>query len=178
MNFPGLALTSNAYIGSRLLQSLDDDHGSGESAVTTLTGYPVYEFVLIRDEQTAKGFPPAVWLFNKLTGSASSSKKKAKKDVLNESGGKRRKTSPRTLSHVSVVSSNNGGTDDDDELRFQFKVNFEINLSFPKVLLKILPMSKTKAEQEGSLAIQKTLNKDLTKVMVVLRDQYVEQHVV
>jgi hypothetical protein len=174
MNFPGLALTSNAFIGSRLLESIDNDDGDADG--TTLNGYPSYEFVLIRDEQTAKGFAPAVWLFNKLTGSqsatTSSSKKKAKKDVLNGNGGKRRKTSPRTLSHVSVVPSNTL----DDELCFQFKVNFEIKLSFPKVLLKILPMSKVKAEQEGSSAIQKTLNKDLTKVMVVLRDQYMEQH--
>lgn len=96
--FPGLTVSSNAFIGSKLLGPSDD--GKGE--------FPVYEFVLIKDEQTVKGFRPAVWLFEKLTGA----------------NGKN-KDQPMSLSRVTAVRQ-------DSDIVFQTTSNLTIKLSFPK----------------------------------------------
>ena len=145
MKFPGLTLTSVAYIGSKLLEP----QGQGND-------YPVYEFSLIQDEQIVEGLKPAVWMFNQITG-ANSDKSKDKSQ------------SSLSLSRVTAVPTEGGQT------VFNFLIKFEIKISFPKLLLRILPVSKEKAEEQGSTTIGKTLTKDLNNSMKVLRQQYLEQ---
>ena len=40
------------------------------------------------------------------------------------------------------------------------ETSLDIAVQFPKILLKILPVSKEKAEEQGSNSILKTLDKD------------------
>jgi hypothetical protein len=145
MNFPGLSLTSEAYIGAKLLEPQSN------------SVYPVYEFTLIKDAQQVTGFKPAVWIFNQLTG--------ANGDATKD------KNKAQTLSKVTA------GTTEDGQTVFQVLVKFAITVSFPKVLLRILPVSKEKAEEQGSDAIGKTLEKDLQNAIKTLRQQYLDQRV-
>lgn len=141
MRFPGLTLTSEAYVGAKLLEHSADE-------------YPVYEFSLLFDKQRVEGFKIAVWIFNKLTGAD---------DEASEN-----KAVTRSLSKATAITTENG------EIVFQVTITFTIQVFFPKILLRILPVSKEKAEQQGSAAIRKVLEKDLNKAMRVLRQQYLE----
>eukprot|EP00545_Synedropsis_sp_CCMP1620_P001483 CAMPEP_0119005374 /NCGR_PEP_ID=MMETSP1176-20130426/1673_1 /TAXON_ID=265551 /ORGANISM="Synedropsis recta cf, Strain CCMP1620" /LENGTH=303 /DNA_ID=CAMNT_0006957163 /DNA_START=192 /DNA_END=1103 /DNA_ORIENTATION=+ len=146
IKFPGLTLTSNAYVGGKLLEPPTSDSADD---------YPVYEFLLIKDEQSVTGFKPAVWLFNKLTGAD------------NADGGK--KEMPISLTHVTAVQQ------DGQNMIFQSSTKFTIKVSFPKLLLRLLPVSIEKAEEQGSAAISKALDKDLTNAMKVLREGFLAQ---
>mmetsp|Transcript_23720 Transcript_23720/g.26168 ORF Transcript_23720/g.26168 Transcript_23720/m.26168 type:complete len:287 (+) Transcript_23720:58-918(+) len=138
VDFPGFSLKSNALIGSKLLLS---DESSG--------GYPTYEFTLIRDERVVNGLGPVVWIFKKLTGDDDEKKKKDR-------------TLASSLSRVTMTGSSS------DTVVFRSDVDFKIQVTFPKLLLRILPVSKEKAEAQGSEAIMKTLDKDITAVMKAL----------
>jgi hypothetical protein len=138
--FPGLTLTSNVYIGSKLLGPSEDD------------AFPVYEFVLIKDEQSVEGFKPAVWLFEKLTGANGKNKEQ-----------------PNSLSRVTAVRQNDG------DIVFQTTSNLTIKLSFPKLLLRLFPSTKEQAEEQASAVIVKKVEADLKTAMRVLREQYLAQ---
>ncbi|KAI2505479.1 hypothetical protein MHU86_8910 [Fragilaria crotonensis] len=142
MHFPGLTLTSEAYIGAKLLEPSGD-------------GYPVYEFSLIVDKQRVEGFKIAVWIFNKLTGADDDTSKN--------------KAVSRSRTEVTATTMEDGQT------IFQFHLSFTIQVFFPKLLLRILPVSKEKAEEQGSAAIGKALEKDLNNAMKVLRQQFLER---
>lgn len=144
MNFPGLSLTSEAYVGAKLLEPRSN------------SVYPVYELTLIKDAQQVTGFKPAVWIFNQLTGA-------------NNDDATKDKNNAQTLSKVTADTTEDGQT------VFQVLVKFTITVSFPKVLLRILPVSKDKAEDQASDAIGKALEKDLKNAMKILRQQYLEQ---
>ena len=142
MHFPGLTMTSEAYIGANLLEPSGDE-------------YPVYEFSLIVDKQRVEGFKIAVWIFNKLTGADDDTSKN--------------KTVSRSRTEVTAT------TTEDGETIFQFHVSLTIQVFFPKLLLRILPVSKEKAEEQGSAAIGKALEKDLNNAIKILRQQFLER---
>lgn len=141
INFPGITLTSNAYIGAKLLEPTD-------------TNFPVFEFVLVKDEQSVTGLKPAVWLFDKLVGANDENKNSNK---------------PLSLSRVTAVPTEDG------QIIFQSAANLTIKVKFPKLLLRLLPVSKEKAEEQGAAAVGKTLEKDLTNALQVMREAYLAQ---
>lgn len=145
MEFPGLSVTSSALIGCKLLEPIE-----------SIEAYPKYEFTLIKDQRTVEGFSPTVWIFNKLTGHT------------DDDGTSGSSAAPISLSCVTAEQT------DDGQTIFKFPVKFTINVNFPSLLLKLLPISKEKTEEEGSKAIAKTLEKDLSKVMIQLRKQYLD----
>jgi len=145
MNFPGLRVSSVSYIGGKCLPSSTSDPPST---------YPGFEFVLIKDEQQVEGPAPLKWVFNKLTGN---------------SGGSEGGQSVRSLNQVTVEPLSDG-----KGMVFQSKVTLEIGVQFPSIFLKLLPVSKEKAEEQGSASISKALDKDILPALKRVRDSWVD----
>lgn len=114
--------------------------------------FPSYEFVLIQDQREATGLKPIVWVYNQLVHPERA------KDA-----------SPMSLSRVAPYP-----TEDGKSITFKIHSFLEINVKFPAVLLKILPMSKEKAEAKGADAVLKVLKNDIDVSIEQFRDIYVE----
>ena len=102
-------------------------------------GYPVHEFTLVKDTIKAEGPRPIRFIFNKLTATRD---EEAKEQT--------------THSLTRTTAKSAGG----DKLVFTSSSYLEVDVTFPKVLLRILPVSKEKAEEQGSQSILKTIEKD------------------
>lgn len=140
IDFPGLHLVSKANIGAKLVQEPS----------------PRYEFVLIGDEQTVKGLPPVVWVYNKLTGSGDGGEK----------GGSNASTS--SLTTITYGETEGGKT------IIKSNASLSVNVKFPSILLKILPTNKEKAEDTGGKALCKTLEKDVIASMEAVEKSYMQ----
>mmetsp|Transcript_4822 Transcript_4822/g.6743 ORF Transcript_4822/g.6743 Transcript_4822/m.6743 type:complete len:302 (-) Transcript_4822:85-990(-) len=116
--------------------------------------FPYYEFCLIADTNTVEGPKPLVAIFNTLTGANKKEKKK---------GG-----SPTSLTRVSVETGEEG------KIMFQTKGFLKIAVKFPTFLFRILPVSKEKAEQQGSEAVEKAIVRDTEAATEYFRNKYEE----
>lgn len=105
------------------------------------------QFVLISTEQVVKGSKLLVWIFNKLTGNTKTP------------DGDNSQQAIRSLSQLTFRPIS-----DQDTAIFLLQTSLEISLKFPSFLLKILPVSKEKAEEQGSASVLKTLEKDTSTV--------------
>jgi hypothetical protein len=130
-NFPGVQLTTTVFMGTKLLQDSD--------------GFPYYRCILIADKRQLSGLPPAVWLFNKLTGSTPDI------EYNPVSGG--------VDSEISLIREMNG------EYVLSYVGSVKVTTEFPKGLIKILPTSKESMEQQGSMSIRKAVEKDIINCM-------------
>ena len=132
--FPGLTLCTEVYTGVKILPRVGSK------------GLPGYCFLVIGQEQTAKGLPPVVWMFHQIMGTKPVDQKVAVEvDSLVPSG---------PIKSIYCVEASNVG-----QLHLKLQSNFQFRLEFPAVLLKIMPMSRAKAERQGSTALSKTITK-------------------
>lgn len=148
IRFPGISLESTSLVGSKLLIPIQPNV------------FPSYEFVLIQDKRQATGLRPFVWVYDKLTGEGDKERE--------------RDTAPTSLSRVTVeqieaVEQIKGGED----ITFRIETFLEIRIKFPAFLLKILPVTKQKAEAQGSLGISKVIKSDIDIAMAKFRDLYI-----
>jgi hypothetical protein len=127
IKFPGLKLTNTVFTGSMLLEDID--------------GFPYYRNVMIADRRKVSGLPPAVWLFNKVTGA------NPEIEFNPVSGG--------VESTLSVCKDTNG------DFAIRYVASVKIATHFPKKLMQILPASKEKMEEQGSFSIRKAIEKDI-----------------
>lgn len=108
--------------------------------------FPAYQTVLIAEKQRVYGLAPVVWIFNQLTGNSAK-----KDDQFGPPSGKAK-------SMISII-----------EEKASFCVHFDcvvqVEVKFPKVLVKIMPMSKEKMEQQGSASVTKAVEKDVAKAV-------------
>lgn len=75
----------------------------------------------------------------------------------------------------SLTRTTATSTDSDDQMiTFTSSSYLEVDVSFPKVLLRILPVSKEKAEEQGSQSILKTIEKDSGPALESFKDAYLE----
>jgi len=165
IQFPGLKVESLAMIGVKYIEQqekIDDNVVISDASSTTTTTpilnnnsdnasklVPRYEYVGLANEQTASGIPPAVWIFNKLTG-----------------GGGTENTKFKSLSTVSYFQNNN------NKIVFQINAFLSIGISFPKFLLQILPGDKKTIEGRGGKSILKALDKDVQQSMKAFEKAY------
>lgn len=152
INFAGLKVKSEAIIGVKLVKS----NGDGENDMVL----PQYELVLIGDQRNVKGPKVLVWIFNKLTGQGSNkSESDEKKDQ-----------SVQSLSkfYAKVESDDKG----ESCVTFSIDSSLDISVKFPSLLLKILPVSKEKAEEQGSASVKKVLMKDTSASLRRIADFY------
>ena len=138
IQFPGLKVESNALIGAKY-----NENGSN--------GFPFYEFVLLDTKQIVSGLPPAVWIFNKLTG------------------GNKNSGDFDSLTTVSARENKDKGT-----IVFATDSLLSIGVTFPKLLLKILPGDKATIEERGGKAVLKTLDRDITKSIQAFEKAYLK----
>ena len=119
---------------------------SGVKAHTKEDGSVNYDMVLIGERNEPRGLAAMVWIFNQLTG--------------NESKPKDRYLTPtaKALVKISIVEK-------DDSYAVKYHMDFQIDIEFPKVLLRILPTSKEKMEEQGSSSVRKTLTKDVIQAL-------------
>jgi len=137
VKFPGLQIMSIATIGTKVIK---EGHA----------GFPVYEFVLIRDATFAKGSRLFVWFFNKVTGKD--------KD-------KREDQATQSLNRIRVLPM------DDGSITFECNANLSITIKIPAALMKIIP-NKEKAEKTGGESLCATLKADIPTALSDFRQEY------
>ena len=113
---------------------------------------PKYEVVLIKDERKVTGLPPVVYLFNRLTGGG---------------GGESGSSSTASTTYITCDFSQQ-----DSKVIFTTDTILSVTVSFPSLLLKLLPMNKAKAEEKGSLAITQAVAKDVAASMIAYEEEY------
>jgi hypothetical protein len=160
INFAGLKVQSNALIGIKLV----DGSGSTSRRSAKEEDYdkrdclPEYQLVYIKDEQTVQGPKVLVWIFNKLTGKSGSRGNKSDNSGNNEDDGPPNSSKQQSVSSFSRFFIEM--TEDKKEAVFTIESMLDIAIKFPTFLLKILPVSKEKAEEQGSASVMKTLVRD------------------
>lgn len=112
-------------------------------------GLPMYETVLIADKRTASGPAPIVWIYNQLTGDG-----KVK-------DGEYSPPQARVISRASITEKNG-------QPAFKVQVVFRIVVEFPAILVRILPTSKAKMEEQGINSISKGIAKDVDLSLAAL----------
>jgi hypothetical protein len=152
VNFPGLKMTSVIYSGTKLRTTRGNGNNDNSDSL------PSHEFVMVAEQQRVEGPPPMVWLYRKLTGI----------DKSSEQGPKLSKG--RARSRVSIVE-----TDDGTSLALSFATELQIRVDFPRFLVKALPTTKEKMEEQGSAAVLKTVSQDIKDAVAATRDAFLNQ---
>uniref|UniRef100_A0A7S3QBR3 Uncharacterized protein n=1 Tax=Chaetoceros debilis TaxID=122233 RepID=A0A7S3QBR3_9STRA len=154
-NMGGLSLKIEMLIGATTTTTTNTMQNENENSPETLSSSPEYQLVFIRDKRVAEVPRLLVWAYNKLTG-GSSGKDEAESAITS------------MTRFYPVVDT------EKKEVVFTSKSFLDIAVKFPSLLLKILPVSKEKAEEEGSASIMKTLVKDTEPTIPVLMECYRE----
>ena len=129
ISFSGLTVETIVLCGGKLIES------SGEN-----NGLPSYELTMIRDRTEAHGPKLLMWIYNQVMSFVSRNQKK---------GNNKTTTS---LCRVTLVEQKDG-------LAIHFESSFQVKVKLPSFLLKVMPVSKTRAEQQGSAAVTKFVQK-------------------
>jgi hypothetical protein len=163
VNFPGVVLRVVGTLGCKKV-----DLPTGPELQTTLLG----------DELHAEGSEPLVWAFNKLTGSGGDRKGRGQGlpdpvsflfDPFQTASRRQSKPEKQRKTHSTnriAVENTVGG------LVFCSTARLSIDVSFPTVLLNVLPVSKRMAEEQGSAAILKVVERDIGPSLEKLRMHY------
>mmetsp|Transcript_13535 Transcript_13535/g.20539 ORF Transcript_13535/g.20539 Transcript_13535/m.20539 type:complete len:347 (-) Transcript_13535:302-1342(-) len=149
INFSGLKIKSNSLIGVKYLEESDESND---------TIKPEYQLVFIKDSPIVKGPRVLVWIYNQLTGS-----NKPTKD------GTEKEQTVRAFSRFSYEA-----TPDGKSFVFSVQSKLEVIVEFPSLLLKIMPVSKEKAEEQGSASVLKAMGKDIEAVLPKVRKYYLK----
>jgi hypothetical protein len=114
---------------------------------------PYYDIILVGERKRVFGAPPIVWLYNSLTGHSAE-----KEGVL-------RSPSARVQSVISVTDKEFGPC-------FCFDCNVVIVVEFPKAVMKFLPFSKEKMEEQGTASVRKAVEKDIVNALDSINKVY------
>ena len=151
ISFPGLAIRTVATVGCKKVFGT----------------YPELQITLICDELDVHGSEPMVWLFNQLTGAGN-------KDVVPQlkllpffeaPKARRSERSTHSSTSTSAEKTENG-------VVFRSVIRLDIDMSFPTLLLNVLPVSKRMAEKQGSEAILEVVERDIGPTLEGLCQRY------
>ena len=123
ISFSGLHVETTVFCGSKLIEHDET------------TGLPAYELTMISDKTQARGPKLLLWIYNQVMGS-----------VVSSSTSDSNTKTTTSLCRVSLVEKQGG-------LALSFESSFQVKTKFPSFLLKVLPISKERAEQQGSSAV-------------------------
>lgn len=132
ISFSGLTVETTVFCGAKLI----DNHDG--------TGLPAYEFTMIKDKTHARGPKPLMWIYNQVMNFVA-------RNNNNESDSSDTKTTT-SLCRVTLIEKKEG-------LVMHFESSFQVKMKFPPFLLKVLPVSKTRAERQGSSAVKNFVEK-------------------
>lgn len=148
VKFPGMKLVTTTVNGIKELYTDDAD--------PMLRGM---EALMVAERSEAQGATPVVWLFNKLTGND-----KREKDAFYPP----KQTKARSIVTVQELA-------DDSSLALTFKLQMQVTVEFPSVLIKILPTSKEKMEEQGSSSSLKAVSKDVDSAMEAAYNRFMKE---
>jgi Holliday junction resolvase RusA-like endonuclease len=116
-------------------------------------GSPVLLSYLIGEKQQLEGAAPVKWIYKQLTGYD-----KKPQDAYYQ-------TQASASAKASIC-------DTDDGVVLRYEIDIEIVVEFPSALVKILPMSKEKVEEQGTNSVVKTVKKDVDNAVDVFITAY------
>jgi hypothetical protein len=102
------------------------------------------------------GPPPLVFIFNQLTG--------IKKKVQGT----------YTQPNHALFTVKAEPSEDKKRLSFISRMTAELNIRFPQILLKLLPVPKERIENEGSASLKKSMQRDVPPGVDLFRNAYVD----
>ncbi|GKY97642.1 hypothetical protein MPSEU_000722600 [Mayamaea pseudoterrestris] len=132
---------------------------NGVKTRTDANGLPEYVFILIGERKKVSGSPPMVWIYNKLTG-------------VNQDDPDPDRYSLRDATATSIVSI---VKEDEDAFTFQIDIKLQIRVVFPSNLIKILPTTKEKMQQQGSAAVLKAVSNDIIASLADTRRKFIQK---
>ena len=147
ISFSGLVVETTVLCGAKLIPD------AGE-------GLPAYEFTMIQDSTQARGPRLLMWIYNQVMGL-----------VGNSNNNSRQKMPPKTttsLCRIRLAEESNGG------LGIHFESSFQVQMKLPSFLLKVLPVSKSRAEQQGSAAVTGFVQKGVVDSMQRFEQTFAE----
>lgn len=145
MKFPGMTLKSVTTIGCKLILPPNYEKGENEGDFLDMK----YEFTLLDSELQPEGSKPTVWLFKKLTNA----------------GGKGGKDDGQQANTSSFTSFSIDSTSNPDEIVLTSDATLQVRVEFPSFLVRLIPVSIEKMEEQGSHAMQSTIEKELSPAL-------------
>jgi hypothetical protein len=166
------------------MNTTNADHGSSNSSVPV----PEYQFVLLAEDFVADGPPPLVWIFNQLTGIGVGKRKPltsfSSSSPLNQLLLKNEEQKQQHLIHAflrvwpskaETYHYHTKNLDFDipvDNIVFNAQCRAEINIKFPSILLRILPVPKEVIERQGEKALLESMERDILPGLLKFRRSY------
>lgn len=117
---------------------------------------PEYQFILLDQSFSADGPPPLLFIVNQLTG-------------INKTGKGTYKQRNHALFTVTAEPS-----EDLKRVAFASHMTAELNIRFPEMLLRLLPVPKEVIEKEGSASLKKSMERDVHPGVDSFRSAYVD----
>jgi hypothetical protein len=148
-------LKVTATIGVKLLWHSFHSQKDGNYDGTNVL-LPEYQFTLLDQTFSADGPPPLVFIFNQLTG-------------INRTVKGTYKQPNHALFVVKAEPSA-----DRKRLCFVSRMTAVLNIRFPTILLKLLPVPKEKIENEGSVSLRRNMERDVPPGVDLFRKAYVD----
>ena len=145
-------LRVKAIIGVKLLWHLYDVPNTGNESILL----PEYQFSLLDQKFTADGPPPLVFIFNQLTG--------IDKTI------KGTYTQPNHALYTVITKPSR----DFKSISFDSRLTAELNIRFPEILLKLLPVPKEKIEKEGSISLKRNMERDVPSGVDLFTNAYID----
>jgi len=158
-SFPGLKVVSENTILARMLAPR---HFWGSRS-----SFSEYQFILLDSNLKAKGSGPMVWIFKKLTRKKSKNISSTKKQTEKES------MAMSSFTRISAETSGSNNNNNNRHFFFRSSSTLKTKLNMPPALMKILPVSREKFEEQGSLSMQKCLDGVVEDALNRFRDRYV-----
>ena len=133
---------------------------------------PEYQFVLLDEDFEAEGPPPLVWIFNRLTGKGRGNMRRHNLETSAMSDTPHLfhaflKVYPSIYSQRNIQKPNS-------MVVFHAHSHVEINISFPAVLLKILPVPKEVITRQGSQALRRSMKRDVIPGIRKFRRDFIQ----
>ena len=176
IQFPGLRLVNRVFSGVKFVDA-------EETTVRSRRRGKEYHTLLIAEQRQAMGPAPLVWLYNQLTGGESKRIKQQQQSITEgipsdgeletssskSSNSRTGEASGYAISRIYIMEErpDSDGTAAAGEYYYKigFECTVEVMVQFPRLLLKLLPVSKEKMEQQGSLSVKKAVEKDILKAI-------------
>lgn len=149
IKFPGMKLVTTTVSGVKGIYTGDEGH--------MMRGM---EALLVAEKTEAQGAKPVVWFFNKLTGYD-----KREKGAFYPP----KRTKARSIVEAKELPN------DPSSLALIFTLQMQVTVEFPAALVKILPASKEKMEEQGSTSILKAVSKDVDVAVPAAYKKFMEE---
>jgi hypothetical protein len=162
----------------------------------------VYRFYLIADRKRWEGPKAVVWLVRKLTGGGNPPAESSKSFHPSETRATthvsvvetplssttitpfissipqepiKDQSSPSLSSPSSPTSTTAKSITDTAMYGFQIEIDCSVQVEFPKILLRLLPSSRSKVEEQGTRAVHEALLKDASSALMAVQKAWWNQ---